>query len=87
MKMRVALFSIALLASPAFAQTSDGAMSGSAAVLQGGAADLPEGASASGQSEDSERRICRRIDATSTRMPSRRLCLTAREWRDFNRRK
>ena len=87
MKMSVALLSAFLLASPAFAQTSGGVMSGSGAVLEGGSNDVPENASAGGENEDGERRICRRVEGDShTRMSTRRVCLTAREWREQQRR-
>ena len=87
MKIRVALCSVLLVAAPAFAQTSGSVMSGSGAVLEGGSGDLPDGESTSGQNEDGERRICRRVETDSqSRLSTRRLCLTAREWRDFNRR-
>ena len=35
-----------------------------------------------GRNEDGERRICRRIDNTQSRMNRRQVCLTAREWRE-----
>lgn len=87
MKLPVALLSVALLASPALAQSSDGVMAGSGAVLEGGTGDAPEGAAESGSNEDGERRICRRVETdTSSRMTTRRVCLTAREWRQQQRR-
>ena len=81
MKIYVALISSLLLASPALAQASE-VMSGSGAALEGGSGDAPEGSSTSGVNDDGERRICRRVETdTSSRMTTRRVCLTAREWR------
>ena len=86
MKIPVALLAVALLASPAFSQTSGGVMAGSGAVLEDNSGDVAEGSSASGENENGERRICRRVETdTSSRMTTRRVCLTAREWRQRQR--
>ena len=85
MKVSLLLASALLLTVPAFAQTS-GVMSGSGALLDSGSDGQPESAEDS-ESEDGERRICRRVETDSaSRMATRRLCLTARQWRDHQRR-
>ena len=81
MKLLIAPIAAALMAAPAFAEPS-GTANGTGPEQQTGMA--PDNAS-SGEAAG-ERRICRRISNTETRMSSRRMCLTAREWRDFNRR-
>jgi len=87
MRMSVALLSGLLIAAPASAQvTSGGAMGGSGAQLEVGAGELPEQAEDQ-DGEDGERRICRRLETDSvSRMASRRVCLTARQWREHQRR-
>ena len=85
MKVFVALASVALFASPAFAQGGSGSVSGSAGELQT-QTDTPESTGQGGQNADGERRICRRIDTdSSTRRASRRVCRTAQEWREAQR--
>ena len=51
------------------------------------AAEAPENAtSTAGEAEGGERRICRRVEtATGSRMSYRRMCMTADQWRNFNR--
>ena len=75
-----------LLASPAFAQSGSGSVSGSAADLSS-QTDTPESTGDAGQrGTDGERRICRRVETSSTsRMSTRRVCRTAQEWRDPQR--
>lgn len=70
-----------LIAAPALAQS--GSTPGGS--LSGQARNMPEGASEPGVNENGERLICRRINATESRMASRRVCKTAREWRDYER--
>ena len=60
-------------------------MRGSGATLTAPKGDEPEGSQSEGVNEDGERRICRRLQETSSRNASRRVCMTAREWRDYNR--
>jgi len=87
MKAFVALISGVLLASPALAQSMDGGPSGSGAGLAAENQDVPESTgTASEQSADDERRICRRVETTSaSRMATRRVCRTAAEWRTAQR--
>ena len=49
-------------------------------------ADAETEAPAATPEDSNERRICRREETTSTRVRSRRLCLTARQWREHARR-
>ena len=88
MRLPVILLSGLLLAGPAFAQASGGVMTGSGAELATRSAEVPEDAERGGEAgEDGERRICRRVEtATGSRMSYQRVCMTARQWRDYNRR-
>lgn len=81
MKFLVATIAAALMAAPAFPEPS-GTANGTGPETQ------PNMASdnASSSEAEGERRICRRVSSTETRMSSRRMCMTAREWRDYNRR-
>lgn len=85
MKAFVVAIAGVLLASPALAQTSGGGMmSGSGAEMASDPVDIQENASTAEETE-TERRICRRVEtATGSRMSYRRLCKTAREWREFH---
>jgi len=85
MRVFVAFASVALLATPAFAQGSNGAVSGSAGELST-QNDTPESTGQAGQNADGERRICRRVETGSqSRMTYRRVCRTAEEWRTTQR--
>ena len=43
-------------------------------------------ASTAGDATGAERRICRRVEtATGSRMSYQRMCMTAEQWRNFNR--
>ena len=60
-------------------------MAGSGAALTEAPAteqEQEQGASAAGRDDNGDRRICRRIENTQSRMNRRQLCLTAREWRE-----
>jgi len=86
MRVSVLFASALLLSTSAFAQTSGGVMRGSGAVLDSGP-EAPHEASQGGETEEGERRICRRVETDSaSRMATRRLCLTARDWREHQRR-
>jgi hypothetical protein len=87
MKSFVVVISGLLLAAPAFAQANGGgSMTGSGASMSSGQSEAPEGASDSEGGEGENRRICRRVEtASGSRMSYRRLCMTARQWRSFNR--
>jgi hypothetical protein len=85
MKMIVAFASVALLAAPAFAQSGNGGVSGSAGELAT-QNETPESTGNAGQGADGERRICRRVETGSqSRMTYRRVCRTAQEWRAAQR--
>ena len=87
MRVFVAFASVALLATPAFAQGGNGAVSGSAGELsmQTDAADSNEVDGA--QSSSGERLICRRVqnDSSTRRTNARRICRTAQQWREAQR--
>ena len=86
MRVFVAFASVALLATPAFAQGGNGAVSGSVGELsmQTDAADSNEVDGA--QAANGERLICRRVETGSqSRMTYRRVCRTAEEWRTTQR--
>ena len=87
MKPFVVVISGLLLTAPAFAQANGGGgMTGSGASIASGQSETPESASTSEGGEGADRRICRRVEtASGSRMSFRRLCMTARQWRDFNR--
>ena len=76
-----------LLTTPAFAQGVGGGSTGSGAQMATEATETPENAaSTSGDAEGGERRICRRVETgTGSRMSYRRMCMTADQWRNFNR--
>ncbi|HYD11808.1 MAG TPA: hypothetical protein VEC11_03075 [Allosphingosinicella sp.] len=85
MRVFVALASVALVATPAFAQGGSGAVSGSAGELAT-QSNTPESTGSGGQGADGERRICRRVETGSqSRMTYRRVCRTAEEWRASQR--
>lgn len=83
MRFAMVALSALLVASPAvaIAQTS-GSNSG---VAVRSSTEAPQGSSEGGTNADGERRICRRIESSANRSGSRRVCLTQREWRDYNR--
>ena len=58
-------------------------MAGSGAALTNAPTTEQEQSSGTaGRDENGERRICRRIDNSQSRMNRRQVCLTAREWRE-----
>ena len=93
MKIFVALVSGMLLSSAAIAQHEHGASTGGNATGAEARESAGETANAGttgnaaavAPAEGSERRICRRIDRTESRMARQQLCMTARQWREFNR--
>ena len=87
MKAFVVVISGLLLSAPVFAQGNGGTMTGSGAAIATGSNELPPEAAATEEGGEGEnRRICRRVEiASGSRMSYRRLCMTARQWRDFNR--
>ncbi len=73
-----------LVSAPAMAQPQAG--NGGAATTGRGNAPLPQTTSEGSAGAEGERRSCRQIDVNSTtRMRSRRVCMTTREWREFDR--
>jgi hypothetical protein len=80
MKMFVAFTALALAASPAFAQSGAATGSATAPAAQN---DQSGGNASATQNANGERLICRRVEAGGAvgRMESRRVCLTAAQWR------
>jgi|RhiMethySRZTD1v2_1073278.scaffolds.fasta_scaffold2817307_1 hypothetical protein len=87
MKSLVVVITGLLLATPALAQGEGGGSTGSGGQMAAETTETPEnGASTAGEGEGGERRICRRVETpTGSRMPYRRMCMTADQWRSFNR--
>ena len=82
MRFAVVALSALLVASPAVAFAQSNSNSG---VAVRSSNDGPQGSSEAGTNENGERRICRRIESSANRSSSRRVCMTQREWRDYNR--
>lgn len=78
MKKMWLIVALAVVATPAAAQNQ--ARGDSTSVARGGASQQ----SMPTQQSD-EARTCRTIDSTGTRMPRQRVCMTAREWRQYDR--
>ena len=84
MKAFALVISGVLLATPAFAQAADGSATdnGQASTTQS-----RDNSSATADSDQEERRICRRVDTnTGSRVPFRTVCLTERQWEERQRR-
>lgn len=82
MKLTIVAIASLLTAGSALAQVT-GAAGSNGSNIETGQNNVPEGPSEAGRSETGERRICRRVETgSSSRMSSRRVCLTAREWRE-----
>jgi len=81
----VVVMSGLLLATPGLAQASeDGAATNGTQPTQ--TATQTTNSSSATAGDDNERQICRRIDTnTGSRVPWRRVCMTERQWRAFNR--
>ena len=85
MRAFVVAISCILLAAPGLAQASeDNATANGSQPSQTATSTANSGSSTAGQDDD--RQICRRIETnTGSRVPHRRVCMTAREWEIFNR--
>ena len=82
MRTIILAISALVIATPAMAQPQ----SGSGASVATGQANLPEGSAEAGTTAEGQRKVCRRIPTeSSSRMSLRRVCLTTREWREFDR--
>jgi hypothetical protein len=82
--MRTVVFAMAALvmSAPAVAQTQ----AGSGGAVASGQADVPQSSGEPGTNANGERRICRRIEVeSSSRMSLRRVCMTSREWKEYER--
>lgn len=87
MKAFVVFFSGLLMAAPVFAQGSSEVSTGNGGGASAERSAAQEDSSTSSEGEGGDRRICRRIEtASGSRMSYRRLCMTADQWRTFNRR-
>jgi hypothetical protein len=76
MTMRVALMAVVIATSaPAFA--TQGETTGPATGAQ-----TPQQSAQTAKADDSaDKKICRRIDATESRLNSKKVCLTAEQWK------
>ena len=83
MRKFVAVFCVLFTAAPALAQVDT--MQGSGATLASPRGEESQGSQTGGVDANGERRICRRLADTASRMSSRRVCMTAREWREHSR--
>lgn len=81
MKTLVFVAAAMSIGAPALAQQSSTG-TGTAARSSG---STPESSPQTGASAAGERRICRQVESTASRMPSRRVCMTAPEWRAYDR--
>jgi hypothetical protein len=80
--MSFMLVSVAFLSFSAF--QADQGQAGSGAGLSSENREAPQNAdTGEGTDANGERRICRRITTSSTHQ-YRRVCLTARQWRDYD---
>ena len=85
MRAFVVIMSGLLLAAPGLARASeDGASTNG--TQPSPAPTQSTNSSSSTAGEDGERQICRRVETnTGSRVPWRRLCMTERQWRAYNR--
>ena len=75
-----------LVAAPALASTGDNATSGNAPAAERAETEAGE-ANETQPSEAGDRRICRNVDyGAGSRVSSRRVCMTADQWRAQRRR-
>ena len=82
MKIQMIVALALLAATPAAAQVT-GAAGNNGGNIETGQSSAPDSSSgAEDRNEAGERRICRRVETqSSSRNAYRRICLTAREWR------
>ena len=86
MRAFVVAISGLLLAAPGLAQASEDSVPTNASQPSPGSPPMGNAGPSTG-GQDPERQICRRIETnTGSRVPHRRVCMTEREWRIFNRR-
>jgi hypothetical protein len=84
MKIWISAAAALLIAAPAFGAQITGA-GGAANQIETGQS-APEGRCQRGQVIDGERCICRRVQAeTSTRTSVRNTCMTAKQWKQWER--
>ncbi|HWT12168.1 MAG TPA: hypothetical protein VN231_05405 [Allosphingosinicella sp.] len=84
MKAFAVVISGLLLSAPALAQASDGNTQGTPEESR---TEQPQNVREAEAGEGGERRICRRVeDNTGSLTAGRRVCMTAQQWRNYNRR-
>lgn len=83
MRVTVLALSALLFAAPAFAQDNPSPNPASQPRATGTQNDAASGSQAG--VPVGERRVCRRIDDTGSRIGGRRVCMTNREWREVDR--
>lgn len=86
MKLLITAVAALAFAFPSTAQVT-GATGGSASQIETGQSSAPEGQRCErGKTVNGERCICRRIEVeSSSRMSIRSVCMTASQWREFER--
>jgi len=82
--MRVKSFAIALamVASSTAALGQDRMQGSGAALTETATLEQRQTPATTERNENGERRICRRVDNSQSRMNRQQVCLTAREWRE-----
>jgi hypothetical protein len=79
MKRLILVASCLLLASPSLAQETSGSQADRTPSSQ-------SGSTAGGTQSEDDRVVCRRLQAdTGSMIGSRRVCMTKREWREYER--
>ena len=85
MKIWISAAAALLIAAPAFGAQVTGASGSTGSQIETGQS-APEGRCQRGQVIDGERCICRRVQAeTSTRTSVRNTCMTAKQWKQWER--
>jgi hypothetical protein len=85
MRAFVVAISCLLLVGPGLAQASEDSATTNG-TQPSSTATQGNNSSSTVAGEDGERQICRRVETnTGSRVPWRRLCMTEREWRVYNR--
>ena len=88
MKRLILVASCLLLASPSLAQETTGEQADLTPSSQSGstAGGTQSGSTASGTQSEDDRVVCRRMQAdTGSMIGSRRVCMTKRDWREYER--
>jgi hypothetical protein len=87
MKALAVVISGLLLASPGLAQATEAPSANGQEQTSTASTEQTATESQAEEAEGSERRICRRVgDRTASLTAGRRVCMTAQQWRNHNRR-